>query len=761
MNAARRALILVFLLLPAGLRAQGNSPHAAYVYPAGARQGAVLQVTVGGQYLGAVSNAVLSGPDVQAVVVALNRPMNQKEFNDLRDELKKLQDKRQSWQRSPGGTNAWTSSDEARIKEIRDKILRNPPNRQANPAMAETAIVRITLATNAEPGARELRLQTPNALSNPLKFYVGQLTEYSKAAARPANPDLARFLAQLGGEVATNNAKSEMRITLPSVVNGQIMPGAVDRCRFTARAGQQIIVSVGARALIPYLADAVPGWFEATATLYDAKGNELAYDDRFRFRPDPLLHFTAPKTGEYFVEIKDSIYRGREDFVYRMTIGELPCVTDIFPLGGPAGGRTTVQLDGWNLTNTEQTVDNTERKPGIYSISAAGGEDFSDVPFAVDSLPECLAHPSNNSLTTAQPVTLPIIINGRIDSPGRESVFRFEGKAGEPIVAEVMARRLGSPLDSTVELADANGRQLAFNDDFDDKGSGLETHHADSYLLATLPADGTYFVRLRDAEQQGGPQYSYRLRISEPRPDFALRVTPSSVNVRAGMSAPVTVYALRKDGFTNTINLGLRDAPAGFSLSGAKIAGNQDKAQFTLKAPPQFGTETVALRLEGSAVVSGRVLEHEAVPSEDMMQAFAYRHLVPSRELRVAVAENPHPFASSTLRIVSATPVKIPMGGSARVRVATPSSAFADRFDLQLDNAPPGVSIKSVAPSEGGIELLLDCDKAGAKPGSGGNLIVNMVPRAPPAAPSQAPARPQRRNPVGTLPAIPFEIVPE
>jgi hypothetical protein len=31
---------------------------------------------------------------------------------------------------------------------------------------------------------------------------------------------------------------------------------------------------------------------------------------------------------------RDALYRGREDFVYRIAIGELPFVTDIFPLGG-------------------------------------------------------------------------------------------------------------------------------------------------------------------------------------------------------------------------------------------------------------------------------------------------------------------------------------------------------------------------------------------------------------------------------------------
>ena len=104
-------------------------------------------------------------------------------------------------------------------------------------------------------------------------------------------------------------------------------------------------------------------------------------------------------------------------------------------------------------------------------------------------------------------------MNGRIDQPGDWDVFRFQGRAGEAIVAEVYARRLDSPLDSVLKLTDAKGTQLAFNDDYDDPGAGLETHHADSRILTTLPANGTYYLYLGDAQQKGGPEYAYRLRI--------------------------------------------------------------------------------------------------------------------------------------------------------------------------------------------------------------------------------------------------------
>jgi hypothetical protein len=340
-------------------------------------------------------------------------------------------------------------------------------------------------------------------------------------------------------------------------------------------------------------------------------------------------------------------------------------------------------------------------------------------------------------------------------------VFRFEGHAGEQIVAEVLARRLNSPLDSVLKLTDAAGKQLAFNDDYEDKGEGLETSHADSYLTATLPADGVFFVYVGDTQHQGGSDYAYRLRISEPRPGFALRVVPSSLNVRAGMSMPVTVYALRRDGFTNAINLDLKGAPPGFALNGARVPENQDKAQFTLKAPAQPIKEPVALSLEGSATIQGQLIVRAAVPAEDMMQAFAYRHLVPVKELNVVVAGNPRPFAKDMIKILSTTPVKIPTGGTAQVRIATPSSAFAERFDLELNGAPEGIAIQSVSPIPNGVEIVLRCDASKSKPGLNGNLIVNVLPKKQTPAQNVQKQENQHRNPVGTLPAIPFEIVAE
>ncbi len=465
--------VATLLVVVAAVHAQ-NMPHIGYVYPAGGQRGTTFQVVVGGQFLDGVSEACFSGAGIQAVVVQHTKPLTQKEFNDLREKLRILQEKRQAaikgaspapaagakdkreeqdrTQASPEPNKppVWTAEDMRMVTEIRKKLV-NAPNRQANPAIAERVMLTVTMAPDAEPGERELRLTAAAGLTNPLVFCIGELPEFSEkesqgATEPPRDPRAAKASPQ-----------TEMNVTLPAILNGQILPGGVDRFRFPANKGQRLIVAASARELIPYLADAVPGWFQATLALYDSSGKELAYDDDYRFNPDPVLFYEIPEDGEYVIEIKDSIYRGREDFVYRVVVGELPFVTSIFPLGGRAGTPTKIELRGWNLPTKTLTPIFSDAEVGIHQLSVGRDEWASNLmPFAVDTLPECLERESNDEQQKAQPITLPMIINGRIDKSGDGDKFSFEGQGGSEIVAEVYARRLNSPVDSTLKLTDAD-----------------------------------------------------------------------------------------------------------------------------------------------------------------------------------------------------------------------------------------------------------------------------------------------------------------
>ena len=100
-----------------------------------------------------------------------------------------------------------------------------------------------------------------------------------------------------------------------------------------------------------------------------------------------------------------------------------------------------------------------------------------------------------------------------------------------------------------------------------------------------------------------------------------------------------TVYALRKDGFSGEIALALKNAPAGFTLSGG-VPANQDQgvtSRYPFRRRPR--KDSINLSLEGRATIEGRQVVRPVVPAEDMMQAFAYRHLVPAQELKVTVSK--------------------------------------------------------------------------------------------------------------------------
>jgi hypothetical protein len=744
--ASRRLLqhahLAISILFALAFAAQAqNASHIGYVYPAGGRQGTTFLATVGGQFPSGITNfaVVMDGNLARAKVVAYDRPLKPMEQQAMKEELNRFQEKRKSGERL-------TEAELSRLEQIK-RLLMQFGRRPANPAISEFITLQLTLATNLAPGDHEFRVRALGGLSNPLKFCVGLLPETTK-------PDWKALPKDRGSMDPAMPPPTEATVTLPVTINGQIVPGGADRYHFWARQGQQLVLAVEARQLIPYLADAVPGWFEAVLTIYDPKGKTLASEERFRFKPDPVIHFEVPTNGTYTVEIHDSLYRGREDFVYRLTLGELPFVTGIFPLGGKAGEKTSIALTGWNLP--EKSLERENAEAGLTSLT---GKYFNVVPFAVDTLPECLEQEPNDSRETAQAVTLPVIVNGHIDHPGDWDVFRFEGRTGDPVVADVDARRLDSPLDSVIKLTDAAGKQLAFNDDYEDKGSGLNTHHADSYFSTVLPTNGTYYLWLGDAQHKGGPEYSYCLRLSTPQPDFALRVVPSSLNVRAGGSLPLTVYALRKDGFTNQITLVLDGAPDGFKLTGGSIPAGQNMVQVTLTAPPVERAEPVSLSLQGSALIQGQVQVRKAVPAEDMMQAFAYRHLVPARELEVAVLKRQNP--RSAIKIISGTPVRMPPGGTARIEVGIPGPRIAERAQFELSNPVEGISIQSASPVRDGVEIVLQTDATKVKPGLKGNLIINGY--VPPPAETNA-AKPKANNnqrmPLGALPAIPFEIIP-
>jgi hypothetical protein len=776
---------------------QQNSPRTAFVYPAGGRLGSVFDVTVGGQFLDGAKQAFFAGDGVKAEIAGFSKPLSQKELDDLRAQLKELEqshsnapvtakpDPSPQPAKPPAGTAAnkpeftatpasavtpsakdalpeplklrvatpWTPEDKKLAADLHKQIDATMRMRAA-PALSQSVLLRVTVDAHAAPGNHELRLLTNQGLTNPLNFLIDWFPETTRPFQLVPLSLASGGGLPLSAQAHVEASEAPLVIALPAIVNGQMMPGSIDRYRFHAEKGQKIVIIAMTRALIPYMSDAVPGWFQASLTLTDAKGRELVSTDHFRFNQEPVIEEEIAEKGDYILSVRDILNRGREDFVYRIAIGEIPFVTGIFPMGGKSGAHTRFETEGWNLAATQ--FKSSLGEPGIHEFSA-GDKIWSavnPVTYSVDTLPETIEKHHSSGAANARHIKLPQIVNGRIDHPGDVQFFRIEVKAGEEMVAEVEARRLGSPLDSSLTLTDSHGKQLAFNDDFEDKGATLLTHQADSRLMYRFPAKGAYYLQLADTEQNGGPDYTYRLRISHPLPDFELRIAPSSINLHPGSTISATILLIRRDGFNGAVTLRIKDGPPGLVLGGGTISSGTDTVRVTLTALAEAVMAPHRFLLEGEASIDGRIVRHTGVPAEDMMQAFLWHRLVPVEEAMLCVLGNDHrkpPWSTIENRL------RLPVGGTVPLRLPMPPGQTGNQIQFALSDPPDGVSIADVSQAGGFLMVRFSADRK-VKPGLAGNLIVEASALRPPSA---SDPQPKNKRPVslGILPAIPFEIV--
>jgi hypothetical protein len=524
-----------------------------------------------------------------------------------------------------------------------------------------------------------------------------------------------------------------------------------------------LVLDAHARRLIPYLADAVPGWFKAVMSVYDSSGNEVAYDDDYHFQIDPVIFFKPPADGEYKVTIRDSIYRGREDFVYRIAVGELPFVTRVWPMGGRIGTPQTVDLIGYNLPATRLALNTHSGTESLRQGWLGKGQlVLNPIRYAVDTLPEVDDAGANGTLDHAQPIALGTVVNGVINQPGEVHAYRFEARAGTPVVLDVEARRLGSLLDSVVRLFDAHGKLVGWNDDAPDPEQGVALspvtgnqiilRYADSYLLTKLPADGSYFVTIADVQHHGGPDYGYRLRVSLPQPDFALRVTPSTLNCGPNQVVEVVAHVVRRDGFDGEVEVTLDDGPPGSTLIGGVVPAGRNEIRMTYCAPdkPVFGAQP--LHFSGHSTIGTSYVTRPGQPAEDWEEAFLYRHINPTQELLVNI-HNRRRFTPPVL-YGDYHRLSVPVGGTAQLVVRTGPKFNLQGLHFELSDPPKGVTLEETKIVAGGLGLIFKAD-AKAKAGFSDNLIVEVFND-----PVQGDGkRRAARYSLGIMPAVPIQLV--
>jgi hypothetical protein len=223
--------------------------------------------------------------------------------------------------------------------------LRSPNNRSMTPTQWQATVQRMVTEKGAEISP-EAQTQIVAYLTSAARANAGLTAELSIAPDAPIGLREVRIVGKHGTSTAwpfevghiqdvveteSNNVpESATTIELPSLVNGVINPGGdEDYYVFEGDQGQRCVFSVKAYRLN----NVSQQFFNPTISVFDAKGVEIGRSNGF-YSLDPLLDVTLPADGRYLLRIRDLLYRGNPDSIYRLTGGVLSYNTYLFPPGG-------------------------------------------------------------------------------------------------------------------------------------------------------------------------------------------------------------------------------------------------------------------------------------------------------------------------------------------------------------------------------------------------------------------------------------------
>lgn len=611
---------LFLLLTQFSLFAQSGSA-VGYVFPAGGQRGTTFKILIGGRQLMNAEEVQISGTGASARILkrfpklAMNngsislpaRRLCLEEDAILREPEEKRAEmreetlrQREAWYQNPNRTEdekAWLTPQELMesypyfeelvnlhrpedVQRVFYEYFLNRPERDPKETLNQALLVEVTLAPDAECGERRLTVKFPSFQTSPVPFYVGNLPEILELEPNETD-ELPRRWDSKRQESNSWAFVQLPPIQMPAVLNGQIRAGDVDRFRFEAKKGQKIVLAVFGRCLTPFLADAVPGWFQPILTVYGPDGREIGNAHSWKNEPDPVLIFEAKQDGIHAVEIQDSLFRGRHDFVYRLAVGELPWVTSLYPPSIKAGNSREIQIQGVNLPKEKLKLNNLFGTPNWDGVPMAAIRELNGQPL-LRPISLTVEKEEPREAGPEQEVSLPAVFYGRLAHRGETANFHFTGKKGERICIDLTAGALDSTLDARMELFAPNGTLTAANDDrtsSDGPNIGTRTHHADPFLAVTLPEDGRYTLRLSNTLYEENPENIYRIRFAHTEPDFFVFAETNTLKFPAATQC-LELQIIRLGGFDGPLEVVSEDP--GFLIHNSRIPAGASTAVCTV-----------------------------------------------------------------------------------------------------------------------------------------------------------------------------------
>jgi hypothetical protein len=452
------------------------------------------------------------------------------------------------------------------------------PTEGNNGKDATKLTVRLEIPKDAPVGTHALRLATTRGVSNVRLFCVDDLPQVmsnnnnrTKATAQELKP-------------------------LPCVVVGKVTAETNDYYKIAVAAGQRLSFEVLGRRL--------GGPIDPQLTLIDAKtGRELPgghSNDSPGLQTDCRLTYTFKTPGDVLVEVRDVSYRGGEDYLYRLRIGDFPCATTPLPMAAKRGTKATIQFAGPAVDGVAPVEVDVPNQPGVDAVyvapkNAAGLHGW-PVCLAISDLDEKLEQEPNNEPAKANRVPVPGAVTGRFETKGDIDHFVFSLKKGQRVLIDAHSGEFGSPTEVYMVLRDAKGAQV-----------GATNPANPPRIDFNPPEDGDFTLSIEHLLYSFGPAETYRVTIVPYQPGFDLNVLLDRFEVAQDGSVNIPVTVVRRD-YTGPIELSVV-GPAGLTGQ-ATVAMGQPPANQPVQLPVKAGGPIpmgpTTFLVQGKASINGK-----------------------------------------------------------------------------------------------------------------------------------------------------------
>ena len=250
--------------------------------------------------------------------------------------------------------------------------------------------LKIEVDSGTPLGVHQLRVLTPQGISNSLEFAVTSLSSVGEA------------------ETPHDSAGTAQAVRIPTTIEGKIsQAGEVDFYAFEASQGEDLAFEVFSNAP-PGSFMGPPGQFDPELTLYEPTGSwfdpqratRLAFNDEPTspfVSNTPKLTYRFSKAGRYLVRVSSFMWKGSPDYSYqlRITPSESSAADELSGEGGdssPAASRWRERafkrvLERDRLEQLwSRSVPRRATEPATTAGGSAAGEASSGVPAERDNL---------------------------------------------------------------------------------------------------------------------------------------------------------------------------------------------------------------------------------------------------------------------------------------------------------------------------------------------------------------------------------------